>query len=65
MSGTNMKPIQFLKETKSEMKHVTWPTRRRAAIYAVLIILFSIALGYTLGGFDSLFGELLKKIIIK
>jgi preprotein translocase SecE subunit len=60
-----MKPIQFLKETRTEMKHVTWPTRRRAVLYAVLIILFSVAMGYLLGGFDALFQALLKTVVTK
>ncbi len=60
-----MKIIQFLKETKTEMKYVTWPTRRRSIIYTIAIILFSAGLGYTLYGFDIIFNELLKTAIIK
>ena len=60
-----MKPIQFLKETKAELRHVVWPTRRRALVYALIIILFSLALGYMLGGFDALFQELLKAVVVK
>lgn len=61
----HMKPIQFLKETRGELRHVVWPTRRKAIIYAVIIILFSVALGYMLGAFDELFRVLLKSVIIK
>ncbi len=61
----SMKPIQFLKETRTELRHVVWPTRRRALLYAIIIILFSLALGYMLGGFDALFRELLKSVVVR
>jgi preprotein translocase subunit SecE len=60
-----MKPLQFLKETRGELRHVVWPTRARAVSYALIIIVFSLVLGYTLGGFDALFGEILKTIVVK
>ena len=60
-----MKPIQFLKDTRTELKHVVWPTRTRAITYAAIIIGFSLGLGYLLGAFDTLFQEILKTIFIK
>lgn len=60
-----MKFIQFIKETRNEMEHVVWPTKSRALIYAFIIIVFSVALGYTLGGFDALFREMLKTIVVR
>lgn len=58
-------PIQFLKETRAELKHVTWPSRNRAILYAVIVIIFSAAIGYLLGGFDTLLHTGLKSIILK
>lgn len=60
-----MKPLQFLKETRGELRHVTWPSRRRAIVYAIVIIVFSLAVGYALGGFDALFRLILKTVVIK
>ncbi|HVY35726.1 MAG TPA: preprotein translocase subunit SecE [Candidatus Paceibacterota bacterium] len=57
-----MKLLDFFKETKAEMRHVIWPTRRRALIYGIVVIVFSVALGYLLGGFDTLFRTVLKGI---
>lgn len=54
---------QFLRETRIEMKHVVWPTRTRAIVYAVVVIVFSLALGYLLGGFDLLFRSGLRTIL--
>lgn len=59
------KPIQFLKETRAELKQVTWPSRSRAIVYAVVVIVFSLVVGYLLGGFDALLQAALKSIIIK
>lgn len=60
-----MKPIQFLKETQQELRHVVWPTRTRAILYTIIIILFSLGIAYMLGGFDALFRTILRTFIIK
>ncbi|HWC57417.1 MAG TPA: preprotein translocase subunit SecE [Candidatus Paceibacterota bacterium] len=60
-----MKPLQFLKETRNELKHVIWPTRFRAITYTIIIIVFSLAVGYLLGGFDQLFRVILRSVVIK
>jgi preprotein translocase SecE subunit len=59
-----MKIANFLRETKLEMKHVVWPTRTKALVYALVVIIFSVALGYMLGGFDYLFQTGLKSVIL-
>jgi preprotein translocase SecE subunit len=53
----------FFKQTYMEMKHVVWPSRKRAVIYALVVILFSVALGYLLGGFDILFKYLVGGLL--
>ncbi len=58
-----MKITQFLRETKGEMKQVSWPSRRHLAIYTVVVIIFSLAVGYMLGGFDTLFQAGLRSLI--
>ena len=60
-----MKIANFLRETKLEMKHVVWPSRTKALVYALVVIIFSAALGYMLGAFDFLFQTGLKSIILK
>ena len=56
---------QFLQETKSELKQVHWTKRRRLILYTVIVIVFSLGLGYVLGAFDSLFQFALRSIIVK
>ncbi len=58
-----MKITQFLRETKGEMKQVTWPSRRKLFIYTLVVIIFSLALGYLLGAFDTLFQAGLRSLM--
>jgi preprotein translocase SecE subunit len=53
----------FFKQTYTEMKHVVWPSRKRAVIYALVVILFSVGLGYLLGAFDILFKFLIGGLL--
>lgn len=57
--------IQYLKETKAEMKNVTWPTSHQAISATVLVIIISVAIAYYLGLFDYLFSRGLDFIITK
>ncbi len=57
-----MSVTTFLKSTRAEMRNVTWPTRTKALLYALIVILFSAALGYMLGGFDAIFRTLFRGI---
>jgi preprotein translocase subunit SecE len=55
--------FNYLKETKAEMKHVTWPTTRQAVIYTILVIGVTIVIAAFLGYFDHLFSTLIQNII--
>ena len=57
--------IQYLKDTKAEMKHVNWPTKAQAINYTLLVILLSVGVAALLGAFDTFFSWGLGKIIIK
>ena len=53
----------YLKETRVEMKHVSWPSRKQAINYTLIVIVVSLFVSIYLGLFDSLFSYLLQKII--
>jgi len=59
-----MKLIQYIKETKSELRHVVWPTHKHAVISTVLVVLVSFGVAYYLGLFDVIFERLLKQFIL-
>ena len=46
---------EYLKETKAELKHVSWPTKNQAILFTVIVIVFSFAVAFFLGAFDFLF----------
>ena len=57
--GVATKGKRFLKETKSEMKKVTWPTKEQlihnTGIVLVFIVIFTIILSLIDLGFQQLF----------
>ena len=58
-----MKVADYLKETKAEMKHVNWPTRKQAIAFTAIVIGITIAFALFLGVFDYLFTLGLETLI--
>lgn len=57
--------IEYIKEAKGEFAHVSWPTRRQAAAFTVLVIVLSVATALYLGAFDSLFTSIIAKLVVR
>ncbi len=53
----------YILETKGELKHVSWPTRKQTFMFTVLVIFLSVVISAYLGLFDYLFSLGLKNII--
>ncbi|MCA9363751.1 preprotein translocase subunit SecE [Candidatus Kaiserbacteria bacterium] len=49
--------INYLKDTKTELKHVSWPSYKQAATYTALVIGISILVALFTGAFDYLFSQ--------
>lgn len=58
-----MSITEYIKDTRGEMEHVTWPTRRQAIVYSIAVALVSIGVAFSLGLFDYIFGRLLTLFI--
>ena len=58
-----MKLIDYIKDTRGELKHVSWPTQSQIINYTVLIILISIFTSFFLGFFDFIFTTLLDTFV--
>lgn len=56
--------VDYLKETKGEMKHVSWPSHGQTILFTVVIILISFFTAAFLGFFDFIFTYLLDKLIV-
>ncbi len=59
----NMKITEYVKETKAEMSHVAWPTRKQAIVYSIVVVLVSIITAFVLGLFDYIFSRLLTLLV--
>lgn len=57
------KIINYFKETKAELKHVNWPTKRQTINFTLIVIALSVVVAYFLGIFDFIFSKGLEKII--
>lgn len=53
----------FLNETKTELKHMTWPSRSQTISYTLVVIILSVLVAYMLGLFDFLFSRGLEKLL--
>ncbi len=60
-----MQFIEYIKESKGELAHVTWPSRRQAVTFTILVVVLSVLTSVYLGAFDTLFTTLIKKFIIR
>lgn len=56
--------INYIKETRGEMKHVNWPTKGQALNYTVLVIVVSLVTAAILALADYVFGLGLEKLIV-
>jgi len=53
----------YIKDTRAEMAHVSWPTRKQAVIYTALVVAIAGVTALFTSGFDLLFSELLNLFI--
>ena len=59
------KVLNFLKESKGELKKVKWPTLKDTLQYTLVVIIISLVVAAYLGGLDYIFSFLLRKFILK
>lgn len=54
---------KYINETRAEMKHVTWPTKKQTAVYSALVVVISLFTAFYLGFFDYIFTMFIKSVI--
>jgi len=62
--GSLLKP-RWAMDIISELRKVTWPTRKETANLTGVVIIVSLALGVVLGGADLLFGWLVEQTLLR
>ena len=58
-----MKIVDYIRDTKGEMKHVSWPTRAQSIAFTILVIAISLFTAAYLGFFDFIFNKILQVFI--
>ena len=53
--------LQYLRDTRSEMNHVAWPTRTQTVVFTALVAIVSILIALYLGFFDFVFTRALSE----
>jgi preprotein translocase subunit SecE len=56
-------PLNFIRDVRSELRKVAWPTQRETIKLTAVVLAFSIAVGLLLGGIDFLFQELFRWLL--
>jgi preprotein translocase subunit SecE len=58
-----MKVINYIKETRGELKHVSWPTKKQAFAFTAIVIVLSLLVAFYLGFFDFIFSKVLEIVV--
>lgn len=56
---------KYIKATAAEIRQVTWPTKREAALYTILIIVISTIVALYVGALDYVFSQGINFLINK
>ncbi|NQU77876.1 preprotein translocase subunit SecE [Candidatus Falkowbacteria bacterium] len=55
---------QYIKDSKTELKKVTWPTRKDTINHTTLVVVFSLAVAAFLGVADYILSAIFENLIL-
>jgi preprotein translocase subunit SecE len=55
--------FNYFRDVRSEMKHVSWPSRYTTVVYTTVVIIVSLSIAAYLGLLDYVFRALISAII--
>ncbi|TME36161.1 MAG: preprotein translocase subunit SecE [Chloroflexi bacterium] len=55
--------LDFIRDVRSELRKVAWPSQRETINLTAVVIAFSVAVGLFLGGIDYVFQELFRLLL--
>lgn len=55
-------PTQFVREVRSELKKVAWPTRAEVINYSIIVLITLIIMTLYISGIDWVFGEAILRL---
>lgn len=56
--------INYVKDTRGELAHVSWPTRKQSIVFTAITVAISIATAIYLGFLDYVLSLILQKFIL-
>lgn len=56
---------KFFEESRTELRHVNWPTREEAIRLTAIVISLSLGLALFLGLFDYIFTNVIKSFVLR
>ena len=57
--------INYIKDTRSELKHVSWPTKKQSIWFTIVVVVVSLLTAFFLGFIDFIFSLGLDELILK
>jgi len=63
MPAGKVRPLKFLKEVRSELKRVVWPTRQEAIRLTSVVVIVSTLIGVYIGALDYLFTKIMGGVL--
>lgn len=58
-----LSPVSYIRESREELKKVTWPTRQTTVRYTVIVVAACLVVGFVIGGLDFLFTKSLETLL--
>ena len=58
-----VRPLKFLKEVRSELKRVVWPTRQEAVRLTTVVIIVSVLVGIYIGALDYILTKIMALFV--
>jgi preprotein translocase subunit SecE len=55
--------VRYFKETRAELRKVSWPTRKQATNLTLIVLAVTVAMAIFLGAVDLLFSRLLGLLV--
>jgi len=64
VKGKGQNPVtRFLRETRSELRKVTWPSRQEATNLTIIVLAVTLTMAASLGLIDYIFSKLFGLLI--
>lgn len=55
--------IRFVKESRAELRKVTWPSRQTTLRYTLIVVGACLVVGFVIGGIDFAFTKILETLL--